>query len=63
MKNYKFNLVPYGSYFIHDDGPIGRMLISCSIVFQLDMPKEHITANVAEIIKDVCTQRPVSFGE
>ncbi|XP_055496284.1 39S ribosomal protein L1, mitochondrial [Leucoraja erinacea] len=33
-----------------------------SKVGTLDMPKEHITANVAEIIKDVCTQRPVSFG-
>ncbi|XP_067846879.1 39S ribosomal protein L1, mitochondrial isoform X2 [Heptranchias perlo] len=28
----------------------------------LDMPREHITANVATIIKDVCTQRPLSFG-
>ncbi|XP_041057783.1 39S ribosomal protein L1, mitochondrial isoform X2 [Carcharodon carcharias] len=28
----------------------------------LDMPREHIAANVAAIIKDACTQRPVSFG-
>ncbi|XP_062899612.1 39S ribosomal protein L1, mitochondrial isoform X1 [Mobula hypostoma] len=33
-----------------------------SKVGTLDMPKEHIIANVATIIKDVCTQRPVSFG-
>ncbi|XP_051899746.1 39S ribosomal protein L1, mitochondrial isoform X3 [Pristis pectinata] len=33
-----------------------------SKVGTLDMPKEHIAANVATIIKDVCTQRPVSFG-
>ncbi|XP_072352314.1 large ribosomal subunit protein uL1m isoform X3 [Scyliorhinus torazame] len=28
----------------------------------VDMPREHIAANVATIIKDVCTHRPVSFG-
>ncbi|XP_038647743.1 39S ribosomal protein L1, mitochondrial isoform X2 [Scyliorhinus canicula] len=28
----------------------------------VDMPREHIVANVAAIIKDVCTHRPVSFG-
>ncbi|XP_069782877.1 large ribosomal subunit protein uL1m [Narcine bancroftii] len=33
-----------------------------SKVGMLDMPKEHIAANVAAIIKDACTQRPVSFG-
>ncbi|XP_067895272.1 39S ribosomal protein L1, mitochondrial isoform X2 [Heterodontus francisci] len=33
-----------------------------SKVGMLDMPREHIAANVATIIKDVCTQRPESFG-
>ncbi|XP_043552278.1 39S ribosomal protein L1, mitochondrial isoform X1 [Chiloscyllium plagiosum] len=28
----------------------------------VDMPREHIVANVATIIKDVCTHRPVEFG-
>uniref|UniRef100_UPI00398EDC36 large ribosomal subunit protein uL1m isoform X2 n=1 Tax=Pristiophorus japonicus TaxID=55135 RepID=UPI00398EDC36 len=33
-----------------------------SKVGTLDMPREHIAANVATIITDVCTQRPLSFG-
>ncbi|XP_007895179.1 39S ribosomal protein L1, mitochondrial [Callorhinchus milii] len=28
----------------------------------VDMPREHIVANIAAIITDVCTYRPVSFG-
>ncbi|KAE8631117.1 hypothetical protein XENTR_v10001088 [Xenopus tropicalis] len=28
----------------------------------LDMPKEHITANLDALIKDTCTYRPLSYG-